>query len=104
LPEPSRREGGRGRRRATEFLNPLVTLGIVFLIGLGADLAARRLHLPRVTLLVLAGFAVGPGGFGLIPGLAADWLDWVVRLALSMVGFLVGSSLTREGLATAEAS
>ena len=33
----------------------LVTLGVIFLVGLAADIVARRTRLPRVTLLLLTG-------------------------------------------------
>jgi NhaP-type Na+/H+ or K+/H+ antiporter len=45
-----------------------LTLGGLFLAGLVADLFGRRTRLPRVTLLLLIGIAVGPSGLALIPG------------------------------------
>ena len=38
----------------------LITLGVLFLLGLLTDLLGRRTPLPRVTLLILFGFVVGP--------------------------------------------
>ena len=40
----------------------LLTLGGIFLAGLGADVLGRRTRLPRVTLLLLLGLGVGPLG------------------------------------------
>ena len=36
----------------------LLIFGLLFLLGLGADLAGRRTAIPRVTLLILAGIIV----------------------------------------------
>jgi Kef-type K+ transport system membrane component KefB len=41
----------------------LLILGFMFLIGLAADLIGRHSMVPRVTLLILAGLAIGPTGF-----------------------------------------
>ena len=40
----------------------ILVLGLLFLLGLGADLIGRHSFVPRVTLLILVGVAVGPGG------------------------------------------
>lgn len=73
----------------------LLTLGGIFLLGMLADLVSRRLPLPRVSLLLASGFAVGPGGFDLLPAASRDWFPLVSHVALVMVGFLVGGYLTR---------
>jgi Kef-type K+ transport system membrane component KefB len=74
-------------------------LGLLFLAGLAADLAARRLPIPRVTLLILIGLAAGPAGFDLLPRVLVDeWFPPLTTLALSMVGFLLGHSLSLDAL------
>lgn len=69
----------------------LVTLGALLLAGLAVEFAGGVLPLPRVTLLLLFGLAIGPGGLGLLSAETADdWFEPVTRVALVMVGFLVG--------------
>lgn len=72
----------------------LLTLGGLFLVGLVTDLLGRRTPLPRVTLLLCFGFLAGPSGFDVLPDPDAAWLPAVADVALVMVGFLLGGSLT----------
>ncbi len=76
----------------------LITLGALFLVGLLTDLLGRRTPLPRVTLLLLAGFAIGPSGLDVLPDFQEDWFPVVTHIALSMVGFLLGHALTISSL------
>jgi len=76
----------------------LITLGALFLVGLLTDLLGRRTPLPRVTLLLLAGFAIGPSGLDVLPDFQEDWFPVVTDIALSMVGFLLGHALTMSSL------
>jgi Kef-type K+ transport system membrane component KefB len=72
----------------------LITLGVLFLAALGADVLGRRTRLPRVTLLLLLGVAVGPLGFDLLPEPSRAWFPFVSHIALVMVAFLLGAELT----------
>jgi len=72
----------------------LISLGVVFLFGLAADVIGRKTRLPRVTLLLAIGVIVGPAGLDLIPAEASAWFDFLSVSALSMVAFVLGSSLT----------
>lgn len=76
----------------------LITLGGLFLLGLFTDLLGRQTFLPRVTLLLMAGFAIGPSGFDILPDVREDWFPVVTNIALSMVGFLIGHHLTLRSL------
>jgi Kef-type K+ transport system membrane component KefB len=77
----------------------LLILGLLFLIGLAADLAGRHTIIPRVTLLILSGLAVGPAGFDLLPqAMIQEWFPPLTTLALSLVGFLLGQKLSIEEL------
>jgi Kef-type K+ transport system membrane component KefB len=76
----------------------LVSLGTIFLAGLLFDEIGRRTRLPRVTLLMLFGFAVGPSGLDLLPDITARWFPAVADMALVMIGFLIGGQLTSETL------
>lgn len=76
----------------------LLTLGVLFLVGLAADEVGRRTRLPRVTLLLLAGVAAGRSGLDLVPAEAEAWYEFLSVSALTMVAFLLGSALTRQSL------
>ncbi|MDH3788028.1 MAG: cation:proton antiporter [Xanthomonadales bacterium] len=77
----------------------LLILGILFLLGLGADLLGRHTPVPRVTLLIICGLAVGPAGFDLLPPeLIRDWFPPLTILALSLIGFLLGHKLSLDEL------
>ena len=76
----------------------LVTLGVLFLVGLAADELGRITRLPRVTLLLLLGLAAGNAGFGLVPDAVAAWFDELSIVALTMVAFLLGGSLSAKNL------
>ncbi len=78
----------------------LITLGILFLAGLAADEAGRITRLPRVTMLLILGLLAGEAGFGLVPEGVSGWFDTLSIVALTMVAFLLGGSLTRENLAS----
>jgi len=77
----------------------LLTLGILFLVGLAADEIGRRTRLPRVTLLLLAGVLAGRSGLDLVPTEAGAWYEFLSVSALTMVAFLLGGALTRKNLA-----
>ncbi len=75
------------------------TLGVLLLAGLAVEWMGRHLPLPRVTLLILFGFAIGPAALDLLPaGAAAHWFQPVTTLALVMIGFLVGERFSLDRL------
>ncbi|MBN1238973.1 MAG: cation:proton antiporter [Gammaproteobacteria bacterium] len=76
----------------------LLALGGLFAAGLGIDLIGRRARLPRVTLLILFGVLAGPIGLDIVPAELNGWYDFLATLALTMVAFLLGGSLSRERL------
>jgi len=79
---------------------PLI-LGGLFLIGLIADLIGRLTILPRVTLLMLSGLAIGPAGFSLLPiGFVQDWFGVLTTISLALIGFLLGQQLSIPALKT----
>lgn len=77
----------------------LVATGALFLIGLALDKIGRQAHVPRVTLLILLGTVLGPSAFGLLPQSFYDASDLLTPVALTMVAFLLGSTLNRDTLA-----
>jgi len=70
-----------------------LTLGAIFLLGLFTDALGRRTPLPRVTLLLIFGFLIGPSALDLLPDLGKNWFIIVADMALVMVGFLLGEKL-----------
>lgn len=71
----------------------------MFLIGLAADLLGRFTVLPRVTLLLLGGLAIGPAGFSLLPeSFLQDWFPVLTNIALALIGFLLGHQISFEAL------
>lgn len=76
----------------------LVTFGGLFLLGLLADLVGRRTALPRVTLLLVAGFLVGSSVLDWLHPATDAWFPVLTNVALTMIGFLLGARLTRRAL------
>jgi Kef-type K+ transport system membrane component KefB len=68
------------------------------LLGLVTDLLGRHTPLPRVTLLLAFGFAIGPSGLGVLPEIAPELFYLLSSMALVMIGFLIGGTLTRSSL------
>jgi Kef-type K+ transport system membrane component KefB len=72
----------------------LIHLAVLFLLGLFAYWAGIRTALPRVTLLILVGIAIGPSGVDLFAEHRSQWFPVIADMALVMLGFLIGGSLT----------
>ena len=77
----------------------LISLGALFLVGLAADAIGRRTALPRVTVLLACGIAVGGAGLDLIPPEVQALYEVLSVMALTMVAFVLGSALTAGNLA-----
>ncbi len=89
---------GAGGELAIGFL--YATLGGIFLIGLALDALGRRVHVPRVTLLMLFGLFMGPGVLDLLPRAILELGHAFSPLALTMIAFLVGGKLEARRLRT----
>lgn len=74
----------------------LITLGALMMLGLVTDLLGRHTPLPRVTLLLAFGFIIGPSGMALLPGIEPQLFELLSSIALMMIGFLIGGTLTRR--------
>ena len=72
----------------------LIAVGGLLLVGLVADEIGRRTQLPRVTLLILFGITVGPSGLDLLPVGFQEWYAFFASIALTMVAFLLGGTLS----------
>ncbi|WP_029933847.1 cation:proton antiporter [Thiomicrospira pelophila] len=78
----------------------LITFGGLFIIGLIADLLGRHTPLPRVTLLILTGFLMGPAVLDWLPEFTREWFPVLSEVALAMIGFMLGQNLTKTKLQT----
>lgn len=76
----------------------LIALGGLLLLGLLTDVIGKRTPLPRVTLLIVLGYAAGPEGFGLLPEALQESSYLLTKIALVMVGFLMGGQFTLQTL------
>ena len=74
----------------------LLAIGGVLLLSLVADAIGKRTPLPRVSLLLMFGIAVGPLCLNLLPPALVSSFDLVADMALLMVGFLLGQQFTRN--------
>ena len=68
-----------------------LTLGAMFVIGLGAHLIGKLTPVPRVTLLLLSGLAAGQLGW--MPEEMSGTYEFLSITALTFVAFLLGGSL-----------
>lgn len=78
----------------TEAVQILLAVGGVLLLGVATDVMGRRTPLPRVTLLLLFGFLMGPACLSWLPDAFVGWFDLTATIALTMVGFLLGGQFT----------
>lgn len=76
----------------------LMTLGGILLLGLLTSALGQRTFLPRVTLLLIFGAAIGPGMLDMIPAVFSERFEIIANMALLMVGFLLGGRLTVASL------
>jgi NhaP-type Na+/H+ or K+/H+ antiporter len=74
----------------------LIIVGLFLLAGFAAHVLGRRVHVPRVTLLLLLGFVAGPSVFNLVPQAASHWFPLAARIALSIIGFQLGERFFGE--------
>lgn len=76
-----------------------LALGLLLLAGLAGGVLAGQLRLPRVAGYVLAGAALSPelAGGWLLPNLAS-WSGAFTTAALSLIAYLIGSSLGQSSL------
>lgn len=83
------------------YANDLLLIGSILLLALAAHAVGQRIHVPRVTLLLLLGALAGPEMLDLLPADTSDGFGLVTNLALAMVGFLLGERMSvnelREG-------
>jgi len=76
----------------------LITIGALLAVALAANWLGERTRLPRVSLLLLVGVLAGPLVFDALPAQREQWFPVAARIALVMVGFLIGGEFTADRL------
>gem|GEM_PF-4615316 len=76
----------------------LIVIGLILLLGLATDYLGRITKLPRVSLLFLFGFLLGPAAFDLLPDITQRWFPIITTVALVLVGFLLGGKLADDAI------
>lgn len=76
----------------------LAWLGLLFLFGMLADFLGKQFSLPRVTILLTLGIVIGPSMLDLLPLSVVATFPVFAHIALMMVGFTLGRSLTLRAL------
>ena len=76
----------------------IIALGGVMMLGLVTDLIGRHTPLPRVTLLLAFGFLIGPSALAWLPEIEPQLFNLLSTIALVMIGFLIGGTLTTDSL------
>jgi Kef-type K+ transport system membrane component KefB len=93
---------GRGAVMSNDL--QLIWIGASLLAALAALGLARRIHLPRVTVLLLLGALAGPELLDLLPEGANDSFDFITQITLAIVGFLLGERISFRDLRQARQS
>lgn len=73
----------------------LMSLGGLLLLGLFTHVVSDRTFLPRVTMLIALGVAIGDYGLALLPSFFSQHFNIVADMTLMMVGYLLGSKLCK---------
>src|SRR5213594_2440837 len=84
--------GGPLEARAT------LALGFLLLVAYVGGELARRARLPRLTVYLLVGFAVGPAWLGLVRREEVEALRLIEDAAMALIAFAAGAELTLDRL------
>jgi Kef-type K+ transport system membrane component KefB len=74
-------------------------MALGLLAGLYASGLAKKLHMPQVLGYVIAGALLGPSGLGVLAGEKVEALGLLSKIALAMIGFVIGSELALPKMA-----
>jgi Kef-type K+ transport system membrane component KefB len=77
----------------------LILLGGLFFLSMLVSHLANKLGIPRVTLLILAGIIIGPSGFNWVNGLEQTWFPTISSITLLIIGYLLGSKMSKAFIA-----
>ncbi|GAA0845760.1 hypothetical protein GCM10009113_19420 [Marinobacter szutsaonensis] len=76
----------------------LLLIGGTLLLALAAHGLGQKIHVPRVTLMLLVGAVSGPDMLALLPENSDKSFGFVTQLTLAMVGFLLGERMSVKNL------
>lgn len=77
----------------------IISIGFIFFLGLMADVIAKKISIPRVTILIVVGIVLGPSVTNILPKeFTNEWFHVITSIALGMVGFLIGHQFTYNEL------
>lgn len=80
------------------YATELLLIGGTLLLALAAHGLGQKIHVPRVTLLLLVGAVSGPDMLALLPENSDESFGFVTQLTLAMVGFLLGERMSIKNL------
>ena len=82
--------------------NPILTLSVVLVAGVGFGALAKRFHLPTVTGQILVGILIGPAVIGVFRFETIHDLEPIIDFALGLMAVDVGSHLSLRRLGNAK--
>lgn len=80
------------------FEDEIFLFGVIFLIGYISNLISNRINFPAITIYLLIGLLFSPSLFGLFPKEFIEGSSIIIDFAISIVAFIIGSSLKLESL------
>lgn len=80
--------------------NPLVSLGVILVLGAAFGDAAERLTIPWITGCIVAGVILGPAATGVLPRPELKALDGFLQASLAVIAFNIGNQLVVSRLKT----
>ncbi|WP_273429332.1 cation:proton antiporter [Marinobacter sp.] len=80
------------------YATDLLLIGGTLLLALAAHGLGQKIHVPRVTLMLLLGALAGPDFLALLPEDSAESFSFITQLTLAMVGFLLGERMSMKDL------
>lgn len=76
----------------------LLLIGGTLLLALAAHGLGQKIHVPRVTLMLLLGALAGPDLLAVLPEDSDQSFGFVTQLTLALVGFLLGERMSMKDL------
>lgn len=77
-------------------INTLLSLGLIFLLGLTASGLIRKIKMPSVTAYLILGILIGPSFLGLISDKIVSSSGLISNIVLSFIAFSIGQNFLRE--------
>lgn len=81
-----------------QYATDLLLIGGTLLLALAAHGVGQKIHVPRVTLMLLLGAVAGPDLLALLPENSDQSFGFITQLTLAMVGFLLGERMSVKNL------